>query len=416
MAIEEKEEQTTSLSELIEIIEKDPIPTNEFTIEDKDPMVILGKLNEVIAYLKSLQATINSSDNKANQALENALKALTSASESLQASTTALNSSNKALETSNLAIDTANTSLEGSNQAKTASNEAIAKANNALQIAQEALNQVTESLGSKVYDNNGNLMNNVKFAGDNGINVDLGEDNQTFKVRLDETITKAIEDNHTAIEQTKAQAQANKEDIANLSEMVADNTESCAIAHDRLTNVETNLTEINPKVARALLTPMTAPSDPFELVGVDKTNSQVMLKLGNGFALTNGDTIIINMTKILPTITTETDAYVDRGSMSDTIFIKTPKFNGGTLYEFSCMLKLSLSSYQTIKLTLPSEMRNIPTANIAVTGAGGGNWKNWERVNAFTITKHLGYVNVGIADDGGGEHIMNVTIKGFTEE
>ena len=291
MAIEEKDEQTTSLKDLIELVEKDPIPNNEFTIEDKDPLVILGKLNEVIAYLKTLQATINSSDTKANQALENAIKALSSASESLQASTTALNSSNLALETANLAIDTANTSLEGSNQAKTASNEAIDKANNALQIAQEALNRVIGSLGSKVYDNNGNLKSNVKFAGHNGINVDLAEDNETFDIRLDEDITKAIEDNHTAIEQTKAQAQANKEDIANLSEMVADNEESTAILQDRVTNAEENLTEINPKIARALLTPMTAPSG-LEFVGIDTNNAQKMLKFGLGFALENGDTII----------------------------------------------------------------------------------------------------------------------------
>lgn len=292
MAIEEKEEQTTSLKDLIELVEKDPIPTNVFTIEDKDPMVILGKLNEVIAYLKNLQATINSSDTKANQALESALKALSSASESLQASTTALNSSNKALETANLAIDTANQSLAGSNEAKTASNEAIAMANNALQIAQNALNQVVGGLGTKVYDNNGNLKSSVKFAGHNGINVDLAEDNETFDIRLDEDITKAIEDNHTAIEQTKAQAQANKEDIANLSEMVADNEESSAILNDRVTDVETNLTEINPKVARALLTPMSAPSTP-KVVFIDENNAQNLAGVGGGLVY-DGTTLVVS--------------------------------------------------------------------------------------------------------------------------
>lgn len=289
MAIEEKEEQTTSLKDLIELVEKDPLPSNVFTIEDKDPMVILGKLNEVIAYLKNLQATINSSDSKANQALENAIKALSSASESLQASTTALNSSNKALETANLAIDTANTSLEGSNQAKTSSNEALAKANNALQIAQEALNQVTESLGSKVYDNHGNLMNNVKFAGHNGINVDMAEDNETFDIRLDEDITKAIEDNHTAIEQTKSQAQANAEDIVNITDMLAGVEEKVETElPNRLSNVESNLSEINPKVARALLTPMSAPNE-LKLVGIDTSNNQEMLNVGEGLEIENGE-------------------------------------------------------------------------------------------------------------------------------
>ena len=47
MAIEEHEFTETNLDELIERLEKDDIPTNIFTVEDKDPMVILGKLNEV---------------------------------------------------------------------------------------------------------------------------------------------------------------------------------------------------------------------------------------------------------------------------------------------------------------------------------------------------------------------------------
>ena len=380
MAIEEKEEQTTSLKELIELVEKDPVPSNVFTIEDKDPMVILGKINEVIAYLKNLQTTINASDSKANQALENAIIALSSASESLQASTTALNSSNKALETANLAIDTANNSLASSNDAKTASNEALnlsslanetaksaktiaenakeraetanvisataldtageaytkadnaieeadsaistaneantkadnaveradsaistaneantkandastsssealTKANDALQVAQDALNQVVGGLGSKVYDNNGNIKTSVKFAGHNGVNVDLAEDNETFDIRLDEDITKAIEDNHSAIEQTKAQAQANADDIVNITDMLAGVEEKVETdLPNRLSNVESNLTEINPKVARALLTPMSAPSE-LKLVGIDNNNNQEMLGIGSG--------------------------------------------------------------------------------------------------------------------------------------
>lgn len=61
---------------LIESINADNLPTNVFTIEDKDPMVILGKLNEVIANLDTLTSTINSTNSKADTAITIAQEAL----------------------------------------------------------------------------------------------------------------------------------------------------------------------------------------------------------------------------------------------------------------------------------------------------------------------------------------------------
>lgn len=58
MAIEEHEFTETNLDELIERLEQDDIPTNIFTVEDTDPMVLLGKMNEVIARLRDINATI----------------------------------------------------------------------------------------------------------------------------------------------------------------------------------------------------------------------------------------------------------------------------------------------------------------------------------------------------------------------
>ena len=55
--LEEHENQETSLQDLIDLVERDDLPTNEFTIQDKDPMVILGKLNEVIANLQTISAS-----------------------------------------------------------------------------------------------------------------------------------------------------------------------------------------------------------------------------------------------------------------------------------------------------------------------------------------------------------------------
>lgn len=63
-------------TKLIESVNADDLPTNVFTIEDKDPMVMLGKLNKVIANLETLISTINSTDSKADTAITIAQEAL----------------------------------------------------------------------------------------------------------------------------------------------------------------------------------------------------------------------------------------------------------------------------------------------------------------------------------------------------
>ena len=204
----------TKLIDLIESVNADDLPTNEFTIGDKDPMVILGKLNEVIAYLETLQATINASDSKANEALQKAIEAVADATQALSVANgidakatqalanaieavgtanTALSASNTALSTANTAISTANTALSSANSAvetaegaldtaETAENKAntaittaneakttaegiddkattalsnsqtaVSTANEAKSTAQEALDQVVAGLGTKVY-------------------------------------------------------------------------------------------------------------------------------------------------------------------------------------------------------------------------------------------------------------------------
>lgn len=169
----------TKLIDLIESVNADDLPTNEFTIEDKDPMVILGKLNEVIAYLETLQATINASDSKANEALQRAIQAVADATQALSVANgidakaiqalanaieavgtanTALSASNTALSTANTAISTANTALSSANSAVVTAEDALSNsqtavstANTAETKAQEALDQVVDRLGTKVY-------------------------------------------------------------------------------------------------------------------------------------------------------------------------------------------------------------------------------------------------------------------------
>lgn len=162
----------TTLKELIEDIEKDDLPTNEFTIEDEDPMVILGKINEVIASLKMIQDTISSSDTKAQEALTTAIQSLETANKALSSSNVSLETANQAIATANQAIASANTALQESQnavdtstQANNTANTAETNALEALRVAQEALDQVVQGLGTKVYVNN-SIQNRVDFTKD----------------------------------------------------------------------------------------------------------------------------------------------------------------------------------------------------------------------------------------------------------
>ena len=67
------------------------------------------------------------------------------------------------------------------------------------------------------------------------------------------------------------------------------NTHTLTVQNIELNSVDLGetLNEITPKVMRALLTPVSAPSKT-ELVAVDSTNSQIMIEIGDGLVLENG--------------------------------------------------------------------------------------------------------------------------------
>ena len=146
--IEEHENQETSLQDLIDLVERDDLPTNEFTIQDKDPMVILGKLNEVIAYLQTLQATINASDSKANEALQKAIQAVADATQALSVANGIDGKATQALANAIEAVSTANTALSESNTALSTANTAISTANTALSSANSAVETAENALGT----------------------------------------------------------------------------------------------------------------------------------------------------------------------------------------------------------------------------------------------------------------------------
>lgn len=197
--LEENETQETSLQNLIALVERDDLPTNEFTIEDKDAMVILGKLNEVIAYLQTLQATINSSDSKANEALQKAIQAIADATQALSVANGIDAKATQALANAIEAIETANTALSASNTALSTANTAISTANTALSSANSAVGTAENALGTA---------ENAETKADTAITTANGA--KTTAEGIDAKATTALANSQTAVStantaETKAQ-------------------------------------------------------------------------------------------------------------------------------------------------------------------------------------------------------------------
>ena len=197
--LEENETQETSLQDLIDLVERDDLPTNEFTIEDKDPMVILGKLNEVIAYLQTLQATINASDSKANEALQKAIQAVADATQALSIANGIDAKATQALANAIEAVDTANTALTASNTALSTANTAISTANTALSSANSAVETAENALGTA---------ESAETKADTAITTANGA--KTTAEGIDAKATQALANSQTAVStantaETKAQ-------------------------------------------------------------------------------------------------------------------------------------------------------------------------------------------------------------------
>ena len=140
MALIEDEEYTeTDLSELIDIAEEGTILNEQFTTEDTDNMVLLGRLNAVIAELQSIHDLVSSSDTNASEALSSAITALSNAN-------TALSTANTAISTANTAITTANNALETSNSAEDKADAAVITADNAEDKADAAVADASAAL------------------------------------------------------------------------------------------------------------------------------------------------------------------------------------------------------------------------------------------------------------------------------
>lgn len=291
----------TKLVDLIEKVNADDLPTNEFTIEDKDPMVILGKLNEVIANLETLNSTINASDTKANEALQKAIQAVDDATQALSVANgidakatqalanaieavgtanTALSASNTALSTANTAISTANTALSSANSAvETAENAldtaesaetkadtaittangakttaegidakattalsnsqtAVSTANTAETKAQEALDQVVAGLGTKIYRGS-QLLSSLDIK---PIEDDIADNTTAITALQNEKVDKVTgkqlsTEDFTTAEKNKL-AGLNNYDDTQIQADISSNTNEINALHDDITAIE----------------------------------------------------------------------------------------------------------------------------------------------------------------------------------
>lgn len=330
--IEENEYNEQDLSKLIDIVEKDPIPTNIFTTEDDDPLVLLGKMNEIEEHLKGIRDYSVETKNLANSVEEKA--------------TNAVNTSNNAINTANVAKDIANNTMDIAidahsiaQDALTQSNEAIStadtantKADNAVTtadtaktISENALEQVTEGLGTKVYDVNGNLMNSAKLTGHNGINVDMSEnDPNTFDVRLDKSITDKITEHTNMLSDIDS-------DIAELTNITTEQAGQIKDAQNTATSADTVATsaynlanetsktvlEHSKKLAKALFTPQAIPTEQL-IVGVNTNNAQNMIKLGKNLVIENDKIDVKNINDIKDNyVSTYPSNYKDIPNNSD---------------------------------------------------------------------------------------------------
>ena len=241
----------TKLIDLIESVNADDLPTNEFTIEDKDPMVILGKLNEVIAYLQTLQATINASDSKANEALQKAIQAVADATQALSVANGIDSKATQALANAIEAVSTANTALSASNTALSTANTAISTANTALSSANNAVETAENALGTA---------DSAETKADTAITTANGA--KATAEGIDAKATTALSNSQTAVStantaDTKATEALATADTANATASTANDTANTAndTANTALTNSSNALTasgEANTKATTAL--------------------------------------------------------------------------------------------------------------------------------------------------------------------
>ena len=244
--LEEHENQETSLQDLIDLVERDDLPTNEFTIQDKDPMVILGKLNDVIAYLKTLDATISSSDSKATEALQKAIQAVADATQALSVANGIDAKATKAMEDALEALNTANEALSNVAEAVTTAQSAESKADTAISTANSATTTANSASSTA---------QSADTKADTAITTANGA--KTTAEGIDAKATNALSNSQTAVSsaniaETKATQALATANTADTTANTANDTANTALTNS--SNALTTSDEANTKATTALNT------------------------------------------------------------------------------------------------------------------------------------------------------------------
>ena len=355
----------TKLIDLIESVNADDLPTNEFTIEDKDPMVILGKLNEVIAYLQTLQATINASDSKANEALQKAIQAVADATQALSVANGIDAKATQALANAIEAVGTANTALSASNTALSTANTAISTANTALSSANSAVETAEGALDTA---------ESAETKADTAITTANGA--KTTAEGIDAKATTALSNSQTAVS------------TAN---------EAKSTAQEALDQVVGGL---GTKVYRDTTLLNSLDIKPIEDDIADNTTAITALQTGKVDKVTGKQLSTEDFTTAEKNKLAGLNNYDDTQIQADITALQTGKVDKVTGKQ------LSTEDFTT------AEKNKLAGLNDYIVAKGGG-WKNWWRVWASGWLEQGGYSAKRVADYG--TYIVNFS-KSFADD
>lgn len=173
---------------------------------------------------------------------------------------------------------------------------------------------------------------------------------------------------------------ATDEDVQNLQSQINTkaNQSDLNSTNSRVGTLESTVTQLSPQVAKALKTPMSAPSST-ELVAVDTSNGQAMISIGDGLTIENdtlklsgGQQQQINIDNI--SITKNSDDQIQAVKLKDA----TVKVDSTIIYDnFNGVTKLSTQDYQTLstygQLTVNGETIVFDNNMLYLTPEGAGN-------------------------------------------
>lgn len=197
-----------------------------------------------------------------------------------------------------------------------------------------------------------------------------------------------IEVNGVIYRNLEEQVQKNKEDIENLQNQQSGDDSDIEQIDNRLTEVETTLTEITPDVMRALKTPISAPSET-KIVAVDSTNSQEMLSVGTGLVIENHQLKSTGGTEIIDNLTsssTTAGLSANQGRVLD---------NKITTLSQTVNSKANQSSLDLTNQNVSQNTSNISTINSQISNIDSQTSTNTENIE-FLQSDIAGKTNVTI--------------------